>query len=841
MENKIIVNTKKELFPAAPDLYGLFFEDINRAGDGGLYPEMIRNRSFEDSLTPAGCTVDPERKIYKNKAGWPGAFNHGEGMDDWAEKVEDTPVPGWYADLAVMEIRTEDTLNPNREAALQVSFSENGKIWNIGYAGVPVKDGDYVFTLFIKSDTDTEFTAALESKQGTCYGKEVFFAAAGKDYQKIDGKIHAEGSDFQAVFSLTAKKACTVMIGFTSLLPEDTYLGHGLRRDLVEFLKGLSPKFMRFPGGCIVEGLTEETAMRFSHTIGPVWERPSHQLMWHYRTTNGLGFHEYLQLCEDLGIEAMYVCNCGISCQARRGRGFSEDLVKEMLMEADHAIEYAIGSEDTEYGKLRAAAGHPEPFSLKYVEIGNENWGEEYLERYELFYRTLKEKYPDIIYISNGHTEREQLPTEVVDEHYYNAPEWFLENDRRFDSYDRNGPKIFLGEYAVNGGNTIASMECALAEAVFLTGVEKNQDIVTLSAYAPLFQNSDYTAWKPNLIVFDNHQVYGIPSYHVISLFGRNQGDTVVECRSETEGRPPVYRGIPGLLCEQPGLCFKNAKIDGKPVSVSRTIYGSWEENGGIYEMRRGGKEHPFTGKSEEWNRAFEAFIRGKKRPGRKDERDLMWVTFDDQDREEYTFEIDLKFDPENAVTLSVWNSRTDTDAGCSEPKDKEWNLMSVRSQIWKMEQGFGVTDIKGFFDFGKPEPEKTALPENDGEFHTYKIKADHDGYQCYIDDKLVQQKKHILHPLIYSAASTEGEKLILKLVHVGDTPADVSIVTDCEIEKEVRAESISAELSAGNDFEHKERVAVKTSEICVEGSEFIYHILPHSVDVLTMKRAVKK
>lgn len=279
------------------------------------------------------------------------------------------------------------------------------------------------------------------------------------------------------------------------------------------------------------------------------------------------------------------------------------------------------------------------------MEIGNENWGAEYNKRYEKFYKALKDAYPDVIFISNGHTEQDGLPTEFVDEHYYNAPEFFLENDTRFDTYDRKGPSIFLGEYAVNGGNTIASMECAMAEAVFLAGVERNQDIVKLSAYAPLFQNADYTAWKPNLIVFDNHQVYGIPSYHAISMMAGNRGKNVVESHIEVEQKPPVYKGIPGILCSKPGLQFKNVKINDTEVSISKTIYGSWNKHDCVYTMEQMDRPHPFTGKSDTWNHEFEHFIREHRHPSAPDESKIMWVVFGEEDLEEYTFEADLKFE----------------------------------------------------------------------------------------------------------------------------------------------------------------------------------------------------
>ncbi len=836
-KNVIKVSTKDVLFPVAEDLYGVFFEDINRAGDGGIYPEMIRNRSFEDSLVPDGCTVDPEQKVYINRGGWSGAFNHGEGMDDWAEKVPYTPIPGWYSEDAEIKLTEEDTLNDKRRCALVVDFKENGKVWNIGYAGVPVKNQDtYKFYLFLKNDCDFNLKVTLESKDKKVYGEAVKNVSKSSEWQRVDFEINSEGEDFDGVIALSADREVKAVIGFTSLMPEKTYNNHGLRTDIVEMLKGLTPKFMRYPGGCIVEGLSKETAMRFPNTIGPVWERPSHNLMWHYRTTNGFGYHEFLQLCEDINMEPMYVCNCGMSCQARVGEYFEEDTVDAILQETLDALEYAMGDENTKYGAMRVAAGHKEPFNIKYLEIGNENFGKEYNERYAKFYEALKKAYPDVIYISNAHTERDGLPTECVDEHYYSAPEFFLENETRFDSYDRNAPFIFLGEYAVNGGNTIASMECAMAEAVFLTGVERNQDIVKLSAYAPLFQNSDYTAWKPNLIVFDNHQIYGIPSYHAIAMMGANRGKEVVKTDIETEMQPPIYMGIPGIQCEKEGLTFKNAKVNGKPVDISRMVYGAVEKDGDLYALKQCKSIHEFTGKNDVWNKTFGDFIRGRRRPGAPSEDDFMWAVFGDENLEEYTFEIDMKFDRENPVTLSVWNYHPETDAGCNEPKDYDWHFGSVRRQNWKIAEGKSTTRFRHMFDPDAVTDEKDVEIDYT-KFNTYKVVADHYGYTCYINDVEVQSHKHNLHPAVYSVTTTDDENIIVKLVNASEAEECATVEFDCEIGKEYTAEVLAATPESQNSMENKLNVSPVLKTFECDGKAIDYKLPAYSVNILKVKK----
>ena len=833
MRDQLVIHTHKVKFDTAPELYGLFFEDINRAADGGLYPEMIRNRAFEDSLDPEGCTVDENRKIFVNPYGWPGAFNHGEGMDEWAAAVEETEIPGWYVRNASWRLLTSATLNSNRKAALEVTFAPGGMLYNIGYCGVPVKKGEaYQFYFWGKAQTAATLRVSLASEEGVCLGSAELSLEPGDAYQRYDCALTALQTDYRGRLVLESDRELTLVLGFTSLMPAKTFCGHGLREDLALALKNTHAQFIRFPGGCVVEGINEQNALRFSRTIGPVWERPGAQLMWHYRTTNGLGFHEYLQLCEDLGMEAMYVANCGMSCQARHGCGFSEEVTREYLEEARHALEYALGGEDTPYGSLRAKYGHREPFRLKYMEIGNENFGPEYDARYQLFYETLKKEYPQVLFISNSHTERQGLPTEYADEHYYDAPEFFLENTDLFDDYDRKGPKIFVGEYAVNGGNTIASMECALAEAAFLLGIENNQDIVKLTAYAPLFQNSDYTAWKPNLIVFNNHQVYGIPSYHAISLLGKYRGDQVVELGHSGSTKPPVYRGLPGLLCEKEGLLFRNVRVNGTAAEVSRCIYGTVREENGVYRMTDGGEPHRCTGKSREWNDAFETFLANRG----FQEKPVYWAVFGQEELEEYTFEVEIKAEPDNSITLSIWNHHPETDAGCNEPRDVQWNLRSVRNQVWRIEDGVGATRTPRFFDKPLAKEETATIPVRYGEYNQFKIVCDHFGYSCYINGELVQERKHVLHPLVHASASQERERVYLKLVNTDEEAHSVQIHVDCAVEERGIAEVLAAALESTNSFEEPQCVSAREMEITA-GEEFTYLAPAHSVNVLVLRK----
>ena len=523
----INIKTKQKLTDVSKSLYGLFFEDINRAGDGGLYAELLRNRAFDDGIIPEGCKYDSKNKLITSETGWVSSFDcyEGEGIAAWKCR-----------DGAVMKLTDKDTLNSNRRRALEVNFN-GGMITNDGFMGVPVEKGkQYRFYMFAKTAVAAEVTAKLCSADGASYGEHTFSVNGG--YTKYECIITSTETDYNARLALQSDSAETIVIGFTSLFPVDTYMDreNGLRKPLVERLLKLNPAFLRFPGGCIVEGFSKETAYRFEDSIGPVWERKPHWLLWSYMTTNGLGYHEYLQFCEDAGIDAMYVFNCGMTCQGRNPDYFDENLIEEFYQDAVHAILYATAPADTEWGKKRAENGHPEPFTvLKYLEIGTENWGEEYNKRYKYFYEKLKKEFPQFIYISTDHTEKSGLATEYVDEHFYSDPIFFAANTKMYDSLDRNDVSIYCGEYAATIGCKEGNLYAALGEAAFLTGIERNQDKVTMTSYAPLFQNVAYKAWEPDMIIFNNHEDYAIPSYCMLEMFGNNRGDYVCEYDVVTE------------------------------------------------------------------------------------------------------------------------------------------------------------------------------------------------------------------------------------------------------------------------------------------------------------------
>lgn len=813
--SKIMVQTKQTRFPTAPDLYGLFFEDINRAGDSGLYPEMLRNRSFEDSIPPERCTLSSDGVTFTTPMGWSDQFNNGEGLAKWLDDVPPTSIPAWYADGAAMSLSQEERLNNHRLVALKVAFSAGGSVWNIGYHGIPLEKGkSYDLYFFAKAaETPARLTASLVSKDGTVQDEAAFLVQPG-DYQRYDCRFTAKADDFEARFVLTTAEAATLFVGFCSLMPTDTYKGHGMRKDLMEMLEGLHAKFLRFPGGCIVEGFTRETAMRFPNTIGPVWERPSHTLMWHYRTTNGLGFHEYLQICEDLNLEPMYVLNCGLTCQGREPEFFEGDELEQLLQEAFDAIEYAIGDVSTPMGQKRAEAGHPAPFKLTYIEIGNENKGEEYFWRYKKFYNALKAKYPQIKYISNTHTEHDGLPTEIADEHYYNMPEFFAENMHLYDGYDRNGPNIFLGEYAVTVGKT-ATLHCALAESMFLLGVENNQDIVTTTAYAPLFQNVHYTAWYPNLIAFDNHRAFGIPTYHALSMLAANRGQQVVALQAESNHLHRSVCGLPGISAPKSGMSFRNATLNGKPVSISHQVRGSFAAQNGEY-----------TSVSAPEGRA------GHANDG------IVFATLGNQELTSYTFEVEAKSTPDNPITFPVWCYQPYSVFRIDETqKEGSFDLGSLRCFAWTVDGSASKISEYYHSRHNALGADKTAEIPLDV-YNTYKVVARSDGFDCYINGVLVHQAKLPQYPAVAASAAVDEQHIIVKVVNITGEPDKIELSLDCAVQPDYEVQLLcNDQPEAMNSLEQPNAVAPVTRQQTGAAQTFTYTAPAHSLNILVLQK----
>ncbi|MBR6321318.1 MAG: alpha-L-arabinofuranosidase [Lachnospiraceae bacterium] len=816
--SKITVQTSKRRFETAPDLYGIFFEDISRAGDGGLYPEMLRNRSFEDSLLPEGCVSPDGGKTFVSPTGWVEEFNNGEGMNSWVAEnaIVETPVPAWYPENCTLRLDFSDTLNAVRKAALRADFLPGGSLKNIGCVGVAQEDGlEYHFYCFAKAEAPVPLV--LSVKEGEKVYSEAALTVSGKDWTRYDAVLKAKGTTGNGSFVITAPEGGSVLVGFSSLMPADTFMGHGLRKDLAEKLQAMHPAFMRFPGGCIVEGFTMETAMFFRKTIGPVWERPSFWLLWHYRTSNGLGFHEYLQFCEDLGMQPLYVCNCGMTCQGRKPYYFNDEELEDVLQDTLNALEYALGDETTTWGAYRAKMGHPAPFALKYLEIGNENYGPEYNRRFLKIKARVLEKYPELIILAN--TKDEELSPDIVDDHYYNMPEFYAENIGIYDHYDRSKPDIFVGEFSVNQTYE-GQLRGAVAEAVFMIGFERNQDKVKLCSYAPLFMHKNYHSWYPNLIMYDNHRSYAIPSYYAFRIFGKNRGKYVLESEEETG---IVYRAMHGLpfVSGADGTEFHNLKINGEDARPEKDVHGTAEAFGGSWVLKQG----PET--AEKGNR-FEHMLDLVSAASRKPE---------DIDLKEGFFEAEVRALPDVPTGIGVL---------CA-PKPLSYydRTLPVPTDPWRM---FNLDPIRLVIRGGKASVERAfvrpeilasdipvSVPE-DG-FCRLACRFDREKAVFYLEGEEIAAVSLPHYPPMCSVATASEEEIIIKIVNFAEEADDVRIVLDADVEADYTAERFYGEADAENSLETPLTVADESVRFSGACRDFVYRAPAMSVNVLILRK----
>lgn len=576
------VDVDQEGVEISPILYGAFFEDINYGADGGLYAEQIKNRSLEYD---------------KSLEGW-SLVTKGSGKGK-------------------LSVDDNKPLNENNQHYLELNIKEAGDgvgISNAGYWGILVEEGkEYNFSMYAHANDNFNGTinVSLEDKAGAIYGQTQIKDISKDDWKKYTARIKADKSIESAKLVVTASDTGTVFMDMVSLFPEDTWKNreNGLRPDLVKMLDEINPSFFRFPGGCIVEGNSLDNAYHWKETIGDLAERKVKYNLWGYYQSNGLGYHEYFQLSEDLGAEPLPILPAGLSCQARGAELEDMDEIEHWIQDALDLIEYANGPVTSKWGAKRAANGHPEPFNLKYLGVGNENWGPEYYERYEKFHEVLKAKHPEIKLITSSGPMAfdynyarawdwlKTQPADIVDEHMYMPPEWFLDNADRYDSYDRSMPQVFVGEYAAHGAGRRNNLEAAIAEAAFMTGLERNSDVVVMAAYAPLFNNVNGTQWAPDLIWFNKSEVFGTPSYYVQKIFSQNVGDiTLPTTLSEYKEESEAITGSIGLGSWETKVEFDQIEItsDGKVLFSDdfnsndanwKVFDGDWKVEDGLYKQ----------------------------------------------------------------------------------------------------------------------------------------------------------------------------------------------------------------------------------------------------------------
>lgn len=532
-------------------MYGVFYEDINRAADGGLYAELVQNRSFEYST---------------------------------ADNAAYTPLTSWDTSGAAKVVNDDGRLHARNRNYL--SLGGGSTVTNSGYnTGIAVTKGKrYDFSVWGRTGGARKAPLTLGLRDASGDLAPVRRVTARGGWAKYQASFTADRTSATGRLAVTSD--APVALDEISLFPRDTYKGrtNGLRKDLAQKVADLKPGFLRFPGGCLVntgshEGYDEQSgwqrkrSYQWKDTIGPVEQRATNANFWGYNQSYGLGYYEYFQFAEDTGAMPLPVVPALVTGCGQNKATDDPALLKRHIQDTLDLIEFANGPRTSEWGKKRAAMGHPKPFRLTHLEVGNEeNLPEEFFARFKEFRAAIEAKYPDITVISNSGPDdsgstfdkawqlNRDADVAMVDEHYYNSPQWFLENNDRYDSYDREGPEVFLGEYA-SQGNKFSN---ALSEAAFMTGLERNADVVKLASYAPLLANEDYVQWKPNMIWYDNDQSWGSANYETQKLFMRNVGDEVVP--SKASGTPAAsgpITGAVGLSTWATSAAYDDVKVTG--------------------------------------------------------------------------------------------------------------------------------------------------------------------------------------------------------------------------------------------------------------------------------------
>jgi alpha-L-arabinofuranosidase len=703
----VTIDVDKPGHAVSPLLWGIFFEDINLSADGGLYPELVRNRSFEDSARPE----------YWRLLSVPGGKNR-------------------------MAIDASKSLNPQNRRSLCVNVDGAFSLENEGYWGMNIIKGEtYAFRAALLATND--FSGPLTVRLVGAAGAELArgeITRLNDHWQYYSLSLVALNGDPQARLQLSGSGKGTLFLDMVSLLPQTTWKGHGLRVDLAEALDALHPSFLRFPGGNWVEGDDRAHMYHWKTTIGPVDERTPLWNTWGYNTTQGLGYHEYLQLCEDLGAEPLFCINDGMSLHD----SVPLDQMGPWIQDALDAIEYANGPTNTVWGGQRAQNGHAAPFHLRYLEIGNENGGPDYHQRWPLLANAIRAKYPDVQLIVNTDLRGRPYPRDpkpdIVDEHYYESPESFMWRASQYDAYDRPGPKIFIGEYAVTENAGRGNLRAALGEAAFMTGMERNSDVVAMASYAPLFVNLNHRAWNPDLINFTSSQWYGLPGYYVQQMFSANRGDVTLPISvTAPPAHPGAQSGAIGVGTWRTQAEFKDVKV----VAPDGTVLFSsdFSANSDGWRLIGNGDWHVADGilRQSGGNENVRA-IAG----------DRSWT--------DYTLSLKARKLGGNEGFLVLFHMNDDSTKNW-------WNIGGWDNTASAIELENNVVS-------------RTPANIETGRWYDLRVAVKGSHVQCYLDDRLVHDLDSRPLPSLFASATRDRKTgdIILKVVNVATNSLDADI-----------------------------------------------------------------
>src|SRR5574344_2157811 len=783
----------------SPTLNGIFFEDINHAGDGGLYAELIRNRSFEDN-----SSVAETWKVVKQAGS-----------------------------SAEMQLVSQNLLNDKQKHALMVKIKATptalAGISNEGFWGINAVQGrTYKLTFWAKGNYKGSLTAALTDASGNVrYAETTVDGKLTGNWQKYTAILISKGIDAKANFAILGNAKGTICLDMVSLFPP-TFKNreNGCRPELAQLLYNMQPRFMRFPGGCFVEGLgSADNAFRWERTVGPIEQRPGHwNRNWGYRTTDGMGFDEFLQLSEDIGAKPLYVVNVGLW----HGGMTPLDSIQPWIDECMNALEYANGDITTKYGKMRAQNGHPSPYNIEYLEIGNENnqpeqdmksQSDHYYDRFRMFKEAVLAKYPKMHLIGNVAAWGTDDPkwdsnenVELLDEHDYRNPSWFTDNYHKYDFYSRKGPKIYCGEYAVTQGfGEVGSLDAALGEAVYMMGMENNSDVVLMNSYAPIFVNENNIAWQPDMIRYNSDNVMCTPSYYVQKLMATNLGTKMLNISQSNpyksiaivEDRPEYYQV--GVGTWSTNSSFDNLKVESSETNFSdgcdtasdfKTIKGDWKSVDGT--LTQTSEE---DGCVEILNRQVKAL--------------------------KYTYTLKARKNSGNEGFLIIYNYK--------DPK----------SYCWLNIGGWGNTQhgVEQIVNGGKGQAVTTAGNVETGRWYDVKIEVNGDSVKCYLDNKLIFNAKPRSNtsPGVFSNASINAQsgEIFVKVGNTGATGTTAKInLKDYDIKNAVVTRLTSQKGTDENSFDNPTKVyPVNETLSPIKGETVLLDIPAYSLNIVRIKK----
>lgn len=774
------------------DLFGIFFEDLNHAADGGLYAELVRNRSFE---------FDPiDRAEYHALTAW--------------EKIERG---GGKAEITIEDSFPLNPRNPHY-VAIDIQFEGAGVgIMNLGFnSGIPIKRGEtYLFSVYARREAsfDEPVVVTIEGTDGTVHG-EATIVVQSSEWTKYEAKLTAIDTDFSSRLVIVTKGKGKLYLDMVSLFPEKTFLNrpNGMREDIAALIADLKPKFMRFPGGCLIHDGSlnpddRDSMYRWKNTLGDLTQRPARRNNWSYNQTLGLGYYEYFLFCEDIGAKPIPILPAGYNPHHKQIVPINE--LQPWIDDAFDLIEFASGDSSTEWGGIRTKLGHPEPFGLEYIGIGNEEVGEPFFERYAYFHKAIKEKYPDIKIINSsgpfaagseydrGWKSARENKSDFVDEHYYQTPEWFLANYHRYDDFKAEDPKVFLGEYA-SWGNTYYN---ALVEAAFMTGLEKNAHAVGLACYAPMLCNVDYINWKPDMIWFNNHEVYGTANYYVQKLFMHHQGDQLlpIETNGFEEKQENKTKPINGALALGTDRCsfrFWDIKLVNNDTGETRELHDSYAELLDTDEDRLNGTSIQTLELGEtDWSN-YTLSLKAQRISGPKG----FNLYFGKRDANNQLFWDFGGWQNQDSALCSSVNGRTSclTQSIFNVESDKQYEL---------------TLEVSG-----------------------RRIRA-------YIDNMLIndtEDKLPVIEPLYYSASYERSTgDVIVKVINVQENSvsAEIALADLQQTSLTVEVYEMSGHaLDDENTFASPKRVLPKQKELSTQGCNFQYDFPKHSITVFRVR-----